>query len=159
MRKRYSVSILALAALLVMVWGQVLAVGQVLTVQVQKTQLRAAPSFTGKPVAALSNGQSVTVLEENSPWFMVNAPGGKGWVHQSAVAERKVSLLAGSRDAAATVDDREVSMAGKGFNQEIEQAYRKDNSKGYAAMEKMLRFNYTPEECTAFLDAGQRSKK
>jgi len=159
MRKRHYVSILALVALLVMVSGQVLAVGQILIVKVQTTQLRTTPSFAGKPVAALSNGQSVTVLEENSPWFMVNAAAGKGWLHQSAVAERKSSLIAGSRDAAANVDDREVSIAGKGFDEQIEKVYRKDNSKGYSAMEKMLRFNYTPEESMAFLSAGERSTK
>ena len=131
------------------------AAGQVLVVQLQTTQIRATPSFTGKPVAALSHGQSVTVLEENGPWFLVNAPAGKGWLHQGAVIERKSTLLGGSQSAAGKVDEREVSLAGKGFDQQTEQAYRQANPRGYADLEKMLRFRYTPEESAAFLAAGQ----
>jgi uncharacterized protein YraI len=155
MDKRYLAFTLALAIFFVAMPSLIRAAGQALTVQLQTTQLRAAPSFTSKPVATLSHGQSVTVLEEQAPWLMVTATGGRGWLHQNAVADRRSSLLSGSRDAAAKADAREVSMAGKGFDQQTEQAYRKGNPQGYADVEKMLRFSFRPEESMAFLAAGQ----
>ena len=132
-----------------------LAAGQELIVQVQSTQLRASPSFTGKPVAAVSYGQRVTVREERNPWFLVNAPAGQGWLHRSSVSESRLTLTSGSRDAATKVDERTVSMAGKGFDQQTEQAWRQGNPNGYAEVEKMLRFTYKPEENEAFLAAGR----
>jgi hypothetical protein len=154
MGKVYSLCLLVLAVFLFTV-ATVLGAGQELLVQVQSTQLRASPSFTGRPVAALSYGQKVTVREERDPWFQVTTPAGQGWLHKSAVSENRLALISGSKDAQAKVDNRTVSMAGKGFDQQTEQAWRQGNPKGYAEVDKMLRFTYKPEDNEAFLAAGR----
>ena len=146
------VQILTVFVLLGTAW----AAGQELVVQVRSTQLRTEPSFTGKPIAALSFGQRVTVREERNPWFLVSAPVGQGWLHRSAVPGTRLTLTSGSRDASAGMDERTVSMAGKGFDQQTEQAWRQKNSNGYAEVDKMLRFNYKAEESAAFLAAGKK---
>ncbi|MCL1915197.1 MAG: SH3 domain-containing protein [Desulfovibrionaceae bacterium] len=153
MRMAYSIFIPLLVLLLSA--GAVLAAGRELVIQVQSVQLRAAPSFTGKPVGFVFNGQKVTVQEERDPWFLVSGSSRQGWLHKSAAAENRLSLFSGSQDAAARTDERTVSMAGKGFDKETEQGWRKDNPNGYAGVDKMLRYSYSPEESAAFLYAGR----
>ncbi|MCL1889022.1 MAG: SH3 domain-containing protein [Desulfovibrionaceae bacterium] len=153
MRKAYSMFIPLLILLLSAV--AVSAAGKELVIQVQNAQLRDAPSFTGKPVVSVSNGQKVTVREERGPWFLVSGSAGQGWLHKSAAAENRLNLFSGSRDAAARTDERTVSMAGKGFDKETEQGWRRGNPNGYAGVDKMLRYSYAPEENAAFLSAGR----
>ena len=153
MNKAYSLCITILAVFLLL--GMIWAAGQELVIQVRSTQLRTEPSFTGRPAAVLSFGQRVTVRDERNPWFLVSAPAGQGWLHRSAVSESRLSLTSGSRDASAGVDERTVSMAGKGFDKQTEQAWRQENPNGYAEVEKMLRFNYKPEDNESFLAAGR----
>jgi hypothetical protein len=129
------------------------------TVQVRETRLRATPSFTGKILGLLAFGQEVTAEKEENAWILVKAKAGAvkgpGWLHRSALAEKQLSLLSGGRDAQARVDEREVSMAGKGFDRQTEQAYRAGNPRGYAQVEAMQKRGYTPEESVAFLNAGK----
>ena len=131
------------------------AVGQVLTVQVRDVQMRATPSFTGKPAAKLSYGQQVSVLEERGVWLKTQAPAGVGWVHTTALTSKKIELVSGNKNVAAKADEREVAAAGKGFSPEVEKAYRTKNPGGYAAVEAMLKQSYSPAQLRTFLAAGK----
>lgn len=131
------------------------AVGQMLTVQVREIQMRASPSFTGRPGATLSYGQTVSVLEEREAWVKARGNGGEGWVHASALTDRRLSLTPGARNVSSKADEREVAAAGKGFSAEVERTYRAGHPEGYADVEAMLRFQYSPAELRAFLTAGK----
>lgn len=131
------------------------AAGQTLTVRVRETPMRSDPSFTGKPGATLSYGQTVIVLEERDAWVKARGSGGEGWVHGNALTERRLILTSGARNVSATADEREVAAAGKGFSAEVERAYREDHPAGYAEVEAMLRVRYSPAELRAFLAAGK----
>ena len=130
------------------------AVGQTLSVQVRETQMRATPSFTGRTGATLSYGQLVSVLEERGAWIKARGDRGEGWIHQSALTERTLALSSGGQNVASTASNREVAAAGKGFNAETERDYRQRYPDGYAQVEAMLRYVYTPAQLQAFLKAG-----
>ena len=137
-----------------------LAAGQQLSVQVQEAQMRRSASFSGSLAATLVYGESVTVLEERGDWYRVRWAGETGWMHSSAFAgARTTAYSSGSDNVSAKVSEREVSMAGKGFNAQVEDAYRTTNPAGYAAVEAMLRINYSPGELEAFLAAGRDSRQ
>ena len=153
--RRYFFNLLVCAATMLVMAATAWAVGQTLTVQVREVQARVGPSFTSRPTVKLAYGQTVSVLEEQGAWIKARGAGGEGWVHQGALAERRLDLASGSRDAASRADQREVAAAGKGFTAETEKAYRQNNSSGYAQVEAMMRFNYSPAELQAFLAAGK----
>ena len=135
------------------------AAGQQLTVQVQEAQMRKSASFTSGQTAKLFYGDTVDVLEEKGDWYRVSGAGATGWMHTSSFAGgTPATLSAGSADVNPNVSDREVSMAGKGFNPEVEQAYRSAHPEGYAKLDAMLRINYSPSELEAFLAAGKASQ-
>jgi SH3-like domain-containing protein len=151
----YPVVILVLASACLVsasAWG---VVGQMLTVQVREVQMRSTPSFTGRLAATLAYGQTVSVLEEQGAWTKARSANSEGWVHTSALTDRRLDLASGGRDAASGTDAREVATAGKGFTAETERAYRQSHPDGYAQVEAMQRFRHSPAELQAFLAAGK----
>jgi len=128
-------------------------------VQVKTAQLREAPSFAAKILAAVNFGEELTVEKIEKAWALASFSGSsvKGWLHESALTDKKISLSSGRREAQVSVDEREVSIAGKGFDRQTEQSYRVDNPNGYAQVEAMQSPNFTAEASLAFLKAGKEN--
>jgi len=156
--RRFFFLFLIVSALLAatMAW----AAGQSLTVQVQEAQLRSAASATSSLVAKLPYGTQVSVLEQKGDWYSVQSGNVTGWLHSTAfAAARPAQMTAGKGFASANVSEREVSMAGKGMDQETARAYASTHPEGYAAVEAMLRISFAPGELEAFLAAAQAGKQ
>lgn len=156
MHKRFF-NALVVTAMFIAVTTTAWAIGQTLAVQVREVPMRASPTFTGRPVATLSYGQTVSVMEEKGDWVRASSAGSTGWLHVSALTERQLSLSSGGQDMTAKAGEREVAAAGKGFNAKTERAYRQGHPDGYAQVEAMLRIQYSPKELYAFLAAGALS--
>jgi len=127
---------------------------KLLSVQVRDAQLRETPSFLGKVVAKAEYGQSVDVLEEKGDWAKVSLSGAQGWVHSSALSNQSLGLSSGAAEAQTGVSGKEIALAGKGFNAEVEADYRKRHGGDYAAVDRMERSTFAPERVIAFLTAG-----
>lgn len=132
------------------------AAGGAATVQVKETILRDQPSFTGKSLGILKYGAKVSILEEKSGWSRVSVEGGKlqGWVHGSAITKKSVALSSqgGSGTGASS---SEVSLAGKGFNAQVEAQYRSQNAAlDFATIDSMEKIRFRPEELKVFLAEG-----
>lgn len=138
-----------LAGLAIGAWADVF-------VQVRKGQLRATPSYLGAITATVSYGDALQVLESQGEWRKArSASGAVGWINQSAVTKRAVAMNAGSGDAAIKASNDEVALAGKGFNAQVEEQYRKDNAKlDFASIDRMETFGVEPQQLAAFLKAG-----
>jgi uncharacterized protein YgiM (DUF1202 family) len=142
---------LLLIVLATIVW----AATQMQSVQVRSGQLRERPSFLGKVVAEVSYGDRITVLETRGPWSNVRSDGGEGWIHTSALTEKKVVLKSGDADADVSASGEELALAGKGFNDEVEAEFRSQNPDvDYAWVDRMETFVVTPAQAGDFLEAG-----
>lgn len=116
--------------------------------------MRDTPSFLGKVTGSLAYGDRVDLVAQEGDWRRVSLDGKQGWLHASALTEKRVKLKAGDEDAAAAASGKEVALAGKGFNKQVEQAYRQKKGLDYAPIDRMERMNATPEERQAFLREG-----
>jgi SH3-like domain-containing protein len=126
-----------------------------MSVTVRETQARATPSFLGPVLAVLAYGDRLDVLEEQRDWIKVSLPGGKqGWVHRSALTEKRVVLQAGSAPVEETASSSEVALAGKGFNKEVEARYKAENDLDYTWVDRMESFEVPAERILAFVEAG-----
>jgi uncharacterized protein YgiM (DUF1202 family) len=125
-----------------------------MSVTVKETQLRATPSYMGKILAVLAYGDQVDVLAEQGGWARARLPNVEGWVHLSALTGKRIVLQSGSRDVGTGASSGEVALAGKGFNQEVEDKYRQDNQLDYTWVQRMGDFAVAPEEVLAFLEEG-----
>jgi uncharacterized protein YgiM (DUF1202 family) len=128
------------------------------SVQVRESQLRATPSHLGKIVAKVSYGDRVTVLEERGDWKKVSLAYGRtqGWIHNTALTSKKIVLKAGQGNVGTSVTHDEISLAGKGFSEEVEAQYRKTNKNlDYTWINRMEAFKVSPEQLEVFIADGR----
>lgn len=128
-----------------------------LSVQVREASLRARPSYLGPATGEVGYGTRLTVLESRGPWRKLRADDGvEGWLHESALTTKKIKLAAGDGDVDAGADIDELALAGKGFNEDVEQAFKTENRDiDYTWVDRMATWTVTPEEAMAFLASGQ----
>jgi uncharacterized protein YgiM (DUF1202 family) len=148
-------TVLWAALLAVACAGLALAAGKTLSVAIRDAQLRETPSFLGKILGPVRYAQQVEVIEEKGDWDKVAAPGGNtGWLHISALSDKKIALASGALDAGRDVSGKEMALAGKGFNAQVEGEYRQGHAANYDWIDKMGKISYPPEALAAFLAQG-----
>jgi len=152
MKKPFRIEILVFAILAVFV---AVLLAETLVVKVRSTNLKKEPVFYAPNVAVLAAGAQVEKLSEQQGWFQVKTTAGQiGWLHSSAVQAKKLSLFASQTKSGATA--QEVSLAGKGFNKQVEGQHRAGNpSLNYASVDRMLKLRVTPAQLKEFLRKGR----
>jgi hypothetical protein len=128
----------ALGLAVVLIAGTLAWAAETMSVQVKQGRVYAKPNFLSKLQATLPYGAKLKVEGEEGAWRQVSAKGLQGWMHVSALTESEINLQAGSRRAASGASSEEMTLAGKGFNKQVEAKYKATN-KGlnYAAVNKM----------------------
>lgn len=157
MKRWLPIPVLALAALAAVA----APAPQQMSVQVRSGQVRATASFLGRIVADLPYGTRVEIVQPSKPWMQVRTAAGQaGWMHESALSSARLQLKAGAGDAQAGTSASEVSLAAKGFTQQVEKEYRSKNpALDFAWVDRMEAFRVTAPESEAFLAAGQVAPK
>lgn len=127
-----------------------------MSVQVKEGQLRATPSFLGTITGQVAYGERVEALQQQGDWISVkNRSSQTGWIHQSALNKKQVSLGAGSLGGPAGTTTQEIALAGKGFNADVESQYRKGHAGAdYASVDRMESMRVSPTEITQFIKDG-----
>ena len=128
-----------------------------MSVQVKKCQLRNKPSFLGKIVINLKYADQVTVKQEDKNWYEVVPVNKKkgGWVHVSALSTKKIILKEGSKDVANAASSDELALAGKGFNEQVENDFKKKNKNAdFTWVDKMEKIVISSKETQSFLKEG-----
>ena len=131
--------------------------GKAMSVQVKQGQVRATPSFLGKIVATLAYGDRVQALEDRNGWVKVVPPGSKtpGWMHSSALTEKKIVLKAGRKETAAAASSGELALAGKGFNSDVEAEFKKKYKNiDFTWIDRMESMKVPPDRIGVFLREG-----
>ncbi|MBN2056350.1 SH3 domain-containing protein [bacterium] len=106
----------------ILIAGSVVAGGKQ-AVQVRAAKLRSSPQFLAPIVATLEYGATIEELEENGSWIKVRTSGGTmGWLHETSLGKAR-AVTAGAGKAETTASGHEVSLAGKGFNEQVEKEY------------------------------------
>ena len=128
-----------------------------MSVQVQNAQLRADASFLAKMTGQVAYGARVTVLQARGDWRQVQAAGGPtGWLHQSALTKKVISMKAGAQDVATAASGDELALAGKGFNSDVEAVFKNKNKDiDFTWIDRMEKIKVSMEEITRFLNDGQ----
>lgn len=152
--KFVSLTILALglSALIVYAAGQGLR-----SVQVKEGQVRSGPSFLSAIIARLAYGDQVQLLAEQNGWAKVSIAGKvqEGWMHGSALSEKKIIVKAGAQNVDQTASSDEVALAGKGFNADVEKEFRaKRTDVNYTYIDQMEKIVVPQTQMQAFVKAG-----
>jgi SH3-like domain-containing protein len=130
---------------------------KMMSVQVKQGEVRATPYFLGKIVATLSYGDRVEVLGSKESWLRVSTQGKgvTGWMHTSALSEKRIVLKAGGRDAQVAASGGELALAGKGFNADVEAEFKARNRNiDFSWIDRMQAMKVPPQRIAAFLQEG-----
>ncbi|MBN1410718.1 MAG: SH3 domain-containing protein [Spirochaetales bacterium] len=132
------------------------AFGESLSIIVKETQAREKPSYLSKGIAKLKYGDKVDTLQLQKDWYKVKLKGGKtGWIHSSAVTNKKIVLKSSKADAEKYANSKDVVLAGKGFNEQVEKQYKQQSKLDFSAIDKLEKIDVTPEQKEDFLRDGQ----
>ena len=130
---------------------------ETLIVKVQTTYVRKEPKFYSSPIATLRAGESVTQISSQAGWFKVRTSKGvEGWIHSNSVQGGKLTIAAMDKSLKTSATADEVALAGKGFNKQVEDAYKSRNKgMSFGEVDRMLRIKVTPDELRKFLMDGK----
>ena len=126
-----------------------------MSIQVREGVLRGTPSFLGAVIAQVSYGERVTVLDNQNGWTKVRADGSAGWIHESALTKKRLTLSAGDSNVKTGASSEEMALAGKGFNSEVEAEFKEQNEDvDFTDVDRMEAICITQPEMLRFLKKG-----
>lgn len=130
------------------------AAAETLQVTTRENAVRGDCRFFAPVKLKVSLGDQLTVKGRKGDWYLVSAKGINGCIHKSAVESRSFAA-AGRGAASGGTSADEVSLAGKGFNPQVEAGYRK-SGKGlnYAAVDEIARISVSEKAMESFVQQG-----
>ena len=134
-----------------------LDVGDEPAVSVRVAELKTGLGFLAQSVTQLDYGESVVITELRGDWVKVRvtATGDEGWLHVTAVARKSDLRLDLSDDPSATAtSSREIALAGRGFNEQVEARYRSEKGLDFSVVDEMEDFGQPNHDLAACLDDG-----
>jgi uncharacterized SAM-binding protein YcdF (DUF218 family) len=109
--------------------------GKTMYVQVKSVAVKASTGFFAGTRGTLQLGDTVTVLQENGKWVEVRSTARSslsGWMASSSLTTKRIVASSGTSASAG-----EIALAGKGFNQEVENAYKQNGALDYKDIDAM----------------------
>jgi hypothetical protein len=130
--------------------------GGTMYVAAKSLELKSSTGFFASARGTLAYGAAVTVLQISGKWAEVRSASGSvsGWTTVANLSAKRV--VAGSGTGGATAN--EVALAGKGFNQEIENAYKAGGALNYADVDRTEAQGVTKQELQNFIVEGRLSQ-
>ncbi len=102
---------------------------EMVTVVTKENAIRGSCKFYSPVKATVHYGDALEVISQEGDWFQVKFRGAQGCIHKSAISKKSFSLselnVTGSQKQ--STSGQEVALAGKGFNPQVEAAYRNQN--------------------------------
>jgi hypothetical protein len=128
--------------------------GDVLAISVREGEIRSAPGFLSTIESRAGYGETVRVVTRQGAWIRVRVEqtGIDGWIHQSSVLPPRDMNLTGASARESGATSREVALAGRGFNEQIEQEYREQHELDYESVDVMETYLMPLSALAAFLN-------
>ena len=129
--------------------------GRTLYVSVKTVQLKSSTGVLAGNVATLNYGDEVTVVKAEGKFVEVKSAGNPsltGWTASENFSTRRI--ISGNT---ASVTPGEVALAGKGFNREVEDIYKKQGTLNYTDVDRVETIVADEAELMRFIKEGRLS--
>lgn len=130
--------------------------GGEMNVQVREAGVKSSPNYLAAPAGKVTYGVKVKVIDEQGSWYQIESPA--GWIPKTAVTKHKVAVNPDQKYASGGAKHDEVALAGKGFNPQVEEQYKRDNAdlaQAYTMVDRIEAINIPDSELKAFQSAGR----
>ena len=114
--------------------------------------LKSSTWFFAGTRGTLEMGAQVSVLQVNGNWAEVRSAANSslsGWTPVSNLSARRI--VAGGSGASAS----ELALAGKGFDRDVENAFKSGENLNYADVDRTEAIMVSPQELYAFISEGR----
>jgi len=127
--------------------------GGTMYVAVKTAALKASTGAFAGTTATLTYGEKVTILQidgKNAEIKSTTNPSMTGWTALANLSAKQVVT-----GTTSTASAKEISLAGKGFNQEVENAYKAKGKINYADVDKIETQSVKDADLKKFLEDGR----
>lgn len=131
-------------------------VGDEVAIAVQNQSIYPMPAFYASPVEPVSYGTMAVIDEINGEWYRITtALNQDGWIHCTSVTGA-IQTASGATSASGDVTSDEIMLAGRGFNQDIEETYAGEHPDlDFSQVNNMeTSWTVTPQQLYQFLVDG-----
>jgi hypothetical protein len=131
-------------------------VGKTMYVTAKTIEVKSSTAFFADTLGTLAYGAPVSVLQEYGKWVQIRSsepPELNGWVAAASLTSKRI-IASSSTSASAN----EIALAGKGFNQEVENAYRQNGTLNYDAIDAMEATLIPNRQLFSFLQEGRLAR-
>lgn len=130
----------------------------VVQVQTAQASLRSSPEPLGEIRYTLSYGDSAVRREVRDGWLLLapeSRPGFEGWAHRSAVTRKEIEWSAGEETVESGASSDELALAGKGFDEQVEEEYRSETDLDFTWVDRMSEYEVDHERKREFMEEGE----
>ena len=123
-------------------------------VSAKTVTLKSSTWFFASNRGTVSYGDEVSILQVSGNWAEVRSTGNasvSGWMSSGNLSAKRVIAASGSSSASAS----EVALAGKGFNQEVENTYKAGGNLNYADVDRTEAIAVSQEDLYRFVTEGR----
>jgi hypothetical protein len=125
--------------------------GSTAWVSAKKADIKSSTGFFAGTRGTLTLGAEVSVLQVNGKWAEVRSAENtslSGWMTASNLSARRIV------SSGTTASASEVALAAKGFNQEVEDAFKTSGDLNYADVDKTEAITISQDELYKFVTEG-----
>jgi len=125
--------------------------GSTAWISAKKADLKSSTGFFASTRGSLELGAEVKVLQVNGKWAEIRSAANtslSGWTAASNLSARKIV------SSGTTASANEVALAAKGFNQEVENAYKTSGELNYADVDKTEAITVSQDDLYTFVTEG-----
>jgi uncharacterized protein YgiM (DUF1202 family) len=127
--------------------------GQTAYVTAKSLAVKSGTGFFARTLGTLKYGDPVTVVRINGKWAEIRSSVQiNGWAAHANLSAKRVTASGGS-----SASSREVAMAGKGFNEEVENVYKSSHTVNYGAVDAVESQVVGDDELLTFIREGRLS--
>lgn len=138
-----------------LLWAWQLHAAETARVVTRENAIRQECRFFSPVKAKVKFNDQLVILSRVGDWRKVSYRGVTGCVHKSAVTEGSVSLSGGLGGKGRGASSDEVSLAGKGFNPQVEASYKNRHpGLNYAGVDTVEHYAVSDETLQAFMMKG-----
>jgi uncharacterized protein YgiM (DUF1202 family) len=114
--------------------------------------LKSSTGFFASTRGTLAYGDQVTVLQVKGNWVEVQAVRSSlsGWTALTNLTSKRVV----SSSASTSTTGQELALAGKGFSEEVERAYRAEGDLNYAGVDALETIRVSEQDLQRFIEEG-----
>ncbi len=127
---------------------------ETVTVITKENAIRESPKFFSQVKALVKYGDRLNVVNKEEDWYKVKFRNISGYIHNTAVEKRVVSSYSGYSPSK-SASEGEITLAGKGFNPEVERAYKnKYPQMRYDLVDRIEKYELAENELIYFIKTG-----